>query len=130
MVVFQTSSRLEAGGGQPAASEVHSKARPKLGTSSSVNVLQVCLRIYAFRPVVEPPHVVVVQNRRRSATHAAEQALQRVLESFSKLLVEVSVYDGVQRRVEVPHPKHQRHHDIGVGTFRAQGRDDVPQEER
>ena len=64
----------------------------------------------------------------RAERHAA--ALQRLSERRPEVPVEVRVDERIQRAVEVAHPKHHRHHRIAALAAVAQGRDDVPVEEK
>jgi len=58
---------------------------------------------------------------------AREHALQRVLERFPEVAVEVGVYQRVQRRIEIADPKQHRHQCFREATrISAQGRYHVP----
>lgn len=109
--------RSETGSSEPATSEVYSESRSELG-APPVDVLQIGFGVDTSVSLVVSHRrssiVHVVQTRRRSTAHAAECALQSVLERLPKLAVEVGVNDGIQSRVEISDPEYD-----GDNFFRA-----------
>lgn len=77
----------------------------RIDTSSSIVI-----------PDRRPPRVVGVQIGRGTSAQAAESALQRILERFPEVPVEVSVDHRVEGRVEVADPEDHDHDNVGAGA--------------
>lgn len=63
---------------------------------------------------------------------AWQQRRQCILESFSKITIEICINNGVEGTVEVANPEENRHNHVGTWTElgSAERCDDIPQEER
>jgi len=79
-----------------------------------VAVVQVRFGVHAARTVIvpegRPPRVERLQVGRWAPAQVAERTLQRVLERFPEVSVEVCVDEWIQRRVEVTDPEEHGHH--------------------